>query len=173
MAVMISIRPKWVEKILKGEKTVEIRKTMPKCALPCKVYIYCTKGDRYLCKSANRKYDTYFNAFISFNSENKELNAPLNKKIVAEFTLKQVDILEYCHLGISHTNAYVPTNENADYEWVKHGCVDYNDIVDYGKCETLYAYHIDDLIVYDKAKELREFGIKQAPQSWCYCEKLK
>ena len=26
-AVMISIRPKWVEKIASGEKTVEVRKT--------------------------------------------------------------------------------------------------------------------------------------------------
>ena len=42
--ILISIKPKWVEKILNGEKTIEIRKTMPKCELPCKVYIYCTKG---------------------------------------------------------------------------------------------------------------------------------
>ena len=38
--ILISIKPQWVEKILSGEKTIEIRKTMPKCKLPCKVYIY-------------------------------------------------------------------------------------------------------------------------------------
>ena len=32
--IMISIQPQWVEKILSGEKTIEIRKTMPKCELP-------------------------------------------------------------------------------------------------------------------------------------------
>ena len=42
-AIMISIQPKWVAKILNGEKTIEIRKSMPKCDLPIKVYIYCTK----------------------------------------------------------------------------------------------------------------------------------
>lgn len=29
-AVLISIRPEWVEKILAGEKTLEIRKNRPK-----------------------------------------------------------------------------------------------------------------------------------------------
>ena len=29
-AVMLSIRPKWVEKIANGEKTIEVRKTKPK-----------------------------------------------------------------------------------------------------------------------------------------------
>lgn len=43
-AIMISIQPQWVEKILNGEKKIEIRKSMPKCQLPCKVFIYCTQG---------------------------------------------------------------------------------------------------------------------------------
>ena len=43
-AIMISIRPEFVEKILNGKKTIEIRKTEPNCKFPIKVYIYCTKG---------------------------------------------------------------------------------------------------------------------------------
>lgn len=43
-AVLISIRPEWVEKILKGEKTLEVRKTRPKLETPFRCYIYCTKG---------------------------------------------------------------------------------------------------------------------------------
>ena len=43
-AVLISIRPKWVEKILKGEKTLEVRKTRPKLGTPFKCYIYCTSS---------------------------------------------------------------------------------------------------------------------------------
>ena len=38
-AVMISIQPKWVEKIANGEKTLEVRKTAPE--VPFKAYIYC------------------------------------------------------------------------------------------------------------------------------------
>ena len=41
-AVLLSIRPEWCEKILGGEKTVEIRKTRPKLEPPFKCYIYCT-----------------------------------------------------------------------------------------------------------------------------------
>ena len=41
-AVLISIRPKWVEKIVNGEKTIEVRKTRPKMNTPFKCYIYCT-----------------------------------------------------------------------------------------------------------------------------------
>lgn len=41
-AVMLSIRPKWCEKIASGEKTIEVRKTRPKMNTPFKCYIYCT-----------------------------------------------------------------------------------------------------------------------------------
>lgn len=41
-AVLLSIRPKWCEKIANGEKIVEVRKTRPKMNTPFKCYIYCT-----------------------------------------------------------------------------------------------------------------------------------
>lgn len=41
--VLISIRPKWIEKIISGEKTIEVRKTAPE-EVPFKAYIYCTRG---------------------------------------------------------------------------------------------------------------------------------
>lgn len=44
MAVLISIRPKWCEKIADGEKTIEVRKTRPKLETPFRCYIYRTKG---------------------------------------------------------------------------------------------------------------------------------
>ena len=43
-AVLISIRPEWVEEILSGEKTLEVRKNRPKLELPFKCYIYETQG---------------------------------------------------------------------------------------------------------------------------------
>ena len=41
-AVLISIRPKWCEKIISGEKTIEVRKTRPKLNPPFQCYIYQT-----------------------------------------------------------------------------------------------------------------------------------
>ena len=43
-AILISIRPEWVKKILAGEKTLEVRKTRPKLETPFKCYIYCTNS---------------------------------------------------------------------------------------------------------------------------------
>lgn len=43
-AVLMSVQPKWCEKIASGEKTIEVRKTRPKVETPFKCYIYCTKA---------------------------------------------------------------------------------------------------------------------------------
>ena len=52
-AVLISIRPKWCEKIINGQKTIEVRKTRPKMNPPVKCYIYkCGNGKvigEFLC----------------------------------------------------------------------------------------------------------------------------
>ena len=53
IAVLISGRPKWCEKIISGEKTIEVRKTRPKMNPPFKCYIYkCGNGKvigEFLC----------------------------------------------------------------------------------------------------------------------------
>ena len=41
-SVLISIRPQGAEKIVSGEKTIEVRKSAPQ-EVPFKAYIYCTK----------------------------------------------------------------------------------------------------------------------------------
>ena len=33
-----------------------------------------------------------------------------------------------------------------------------------------YSWHISDLVIYDKPKQLSEFNINRAPQSWCYVQ---
>lgn len=43
-AVLISIQPKWCEKIFNGQKTIEVRKSRPKIYMPFKCYIYETKA---------------------------------------------------------------------------------------------------------------------------------
>ena len=134
-AIMISIKPQWVEKILNGEKTIEIRKTMPKCELPCKVYIYCTKGKKlYKCVS-------------NFDED------LLNGKVVAEFTLNKVDILE------RDLNDWLPKNRyDVSNEMLKNINLNQNELWNYGQGKILYAWHIDDLKIYDKPKELSEFS---------------
>lgn len=42
-SILLSIKPKYVELIANGEKTIEVRKTAPQ-EVPFKAYIYETKG---------------------------------------------------------------------------------------------------------------------------------
>lgn len=52
-AVLISIRPGWCQKIINGQKAIEVRKTRPKMDTPFKCYIYkCGNGKvigEFLC----------------------------------------------------------------------------------------------------------------------------
>ena len=45
-AVLISIKPEWCSLIATGNKTVEIRKSIPKLDTPFKCYIYCAKTSK-------------------------------------------------------------------------------------------------------------------------------
>lgn len=66
-AVLLSVKPEWWEKILSGEKTLEIRKTAPRCGWPVRVFVYvsgtgeirgefisrgCVKTNLYTCLAA-------------------------------------------------------------------------------------------------------------------------
>ena len=173
-SVLISIRPQWVEKIASGEKTIEVRRTRPKLEVPFKAYIYETKG-QYIkfIHGAHTKYGYGCG------------------KVIGEFVCDKVEKLEE-HIeqgGLYYILSYT-FNEQAQLDnWELH---------DYGKGKTLYGWHISELKIYDKPKELSEFRkpcdrfldcctcrrlvrneymscdnkITRPPQSWCYVEDL-
>lgn len=177
MAILISIKPEWVEKILNGKKAIEIRKTMPKCSLPCKVYIYCTKGQELWRDGTG---ETWHGIAEDEDIESVfELNptlAKLNGKVVAEFTLDKVDSYE-CEL-YHDANTYqliskfTIDEEDSDWRNYEHGaennescemlenaCLSWDELRDYlgDGIHDCYAWHITDLKVYDNPKELSEF----------------
>lgn len=129
-AIMISIKPEWVEKILNGEKTIEIRKTMPKCELPCKVYIYETKGK---------------GKFVNCGKKREKIGG----KVVAEFTLNIVNEFKvFENSSVQYWNWYN----------LEKSCLTYDEISNYiGRDKIGYAWHINNLKIYDKPKELSEF----------------
>lgn len=152
--IMISIKPEYVKKILNGEKTIEIRKTKPSCELPCKVYIYCTKvNDNFVkkCKTICNKY--YENKYLSSLSH-KLYNYGIGK-VVAYFTLNKIDTLE------RDLNDWLPKNRyDISNELLKDMKLNQEQLWEYGQGKTLYAWHIDNLKIYDKPKELNEFYTK-------------
>ena len=198
-AIIISVKPQWVEKILNGEKTIEIRKTMPKCELPCKVYIYCTQAKPYLYRlDDDDNFELTNNLRPHEDCFVKDYNA-LNGKIVAEFTLNKID-----RCG----EAVYDANRDLWEDWntlgLNNSCVHPYDLEEYSNGYELYAWYIDNLKIYDKPKELSEFKtycnlvhnkknvqcfsilcrfkneckdhlkpIIRPPQSWCYVEKVE
>ena len=182
--IMLSIRPKWCELIAIGLKTIEVRKTKPKCEVPFKVYIYCTKqrvnGEILL---------TYDKKIVGRNKGFRdEGDIPLAGKVIGEFV---------CDTIITDRTFGHDPLFNA------LSCMNDAEIASYCTASEMYGWHISDLIIYDKPKELSDFykpciygeesdvscflcdksgyrpdmhidcfnKVTRPPQSWCYVEK--
>lgn len=140
-AVMLSIRPKWCEKIISGEKTIEVRKNRPKLETPFKAYIYCTTGrpDLNIPISQERLMQDYLNT-----GSMKSLNCPHgNGKVIGEFTCDRI-------YGLA------PLNHAPD-DVEQQACLTREEIVRYLK-GVGYGWHISNLKIYDEPKELGEFS---------------
>lgn len=190
-SVLISIRPQWCEKITSGKKTIEVRKSAPK-EVPCRVYIYCTKehaNEIVLLKDYKNRF-----SFGDYRKADDHFYTIANGEVIGEFICDNVE--EYRYIPI---DVFFSTRRGyfiSDRELAKM-CLSYADAMEYGKGKTLYGWHISDLKIYDKPKELSEFrkpfidyvspkeskmvnpkiGISEyvtcPPQSWIYVEELK
>lgn len=171
-AIMISIKPKWVAKILNGEKIIEIRKTCPdlfkgwgendslKYSCGLDVYIYCTKDKKHKleycdinagCWSANDGGDYY------------------NGKVVAKFTLNKVEVIKlpYTKFGCSEwvgceAQRTLQTKTLDEKDLLKLSCLEEDEIYHYlnfkhSPDNVGYAWHISNLVIFDKPKEISEF----------------
>lgn len=176
-AVLISIQPKWCELIASGKKTVEVRKTKPKIETPFKCYIYCTQGNGYL-ESVNGKVQKLNYLELDLNVDNYVYE--LNGKVIGEFVCDKIIKLNYsCGSYRCEGLDRVENDRIASASQLS-----LYDMKNYLTCKGGYAWHISDLVIYDKPKELREFNhcgvnyhfnppITRPPQSWCYVEELR
>ena len=147
-SIILSVKPKWAEKILNGEKIIEVRKSAPKP--PFKVYLYCTKekGKRKLLYNPSLPFsNTTISSCIDWGND-----IVLNGKVVAEFVCMNVETFNVGSLRCD------------DIE--KLACLTYKERVNcfykpielngntqkWGK-----AIHITDLRIYGEPKELEEF----------------
>lgn len=128
-AVLRSIKPYWFYLICEGKKTIEVGKDCPKATdWNRTVELYCSKDMK------------------SFNRIPKEYQEKYRKylgKVGARFICDYVK--EYT------------SNERGWYCYDLETCLLCDEIAGYGKGKPLYGWHISDLKVYDKPKELSEF----------------
>ena len=146
-AIMLSIHPKWVEKIANGEKTIEVRKTKPKLETPFKCYIYCAR-DKHLAFMQNQT-GTNLIACMDVDAAIPVGGAIGNGKVIGEFTCERVVPITY-----DGGRLWCPTNA----AFSPATCLSQTEIIAYigdkGRC---YGWHISDLRIYDTPRELSEF----------------
>lgn len=153
-AVLISIQPYYVFLIIarlmgwniSKEKTVEVMKSFPKeSAWNRRVHIYCSK---------NRK---------SFNRIPKQYQPLMEKflgKVVGEFVCDGLDRYWWEYWGDVPSSDVDYLYFGAGDDELKKMCLSEEELNAYGKGKPLYGWHIFDLKIYDKPKELREFFVK-------------
>lgn len=189
-AVLISIRPKWCELIASGKKTIEVRKTRPKSETPFKCYIYCTQSSKYV----NGKQVK--NIWVNRGTDYRYIG---NGKVIGEFVCDKV--VRTCGWRLRGDTQQCAKRTVAEAELPKLACLEIDEIVDYAGSENreVVGWHISELKIYDKPRELSELYhacdtgdkvlcencdqrfnrfcngrkyIKRAPQSWCYVEEV-
>lgn len=146
-SVLISIQPKWCELIASGKKTIEVRKTRPKLETPFKVYIYCTKStDRLLYFSCNDKVlRTTKRKYIHSIERTCKI---FSGKVIGEFVCDRIE--DFSKVSYDDLDAL--------YLHIKlSGCI-FEDEFNFFTAECGYGWHISNLKIYDKPKELGEFN---------------
>lgn len=153
-AILISIRPEWCRKIFQGEKTVEVRKTVPNFEPPFKCYVYCT-----LVKSLT------LGEYVEVHRKTSGEIDDWSGKVIGSFICDEIEDyskwnFDYPSL-LRHINMSAATNDN------------YTFLNSYLKGEKRgYGLHIVLPELFNKPKELYKFhGIckknKQKPAQSC------
>lgn len=158
-SVLISLRPKWCCLTASGEKTIEVRKTAPK-EVPFKGHIYATKATKWFRSGIILTSDELLwlsNGKIKM-CDGFELWAEgedyqcVNGKVIGEFVCDKISEIRFSPW--SH-GEYVSDIENLH----KVSCLDFDEMFSYLGDGVGYGWHISDLKIYDKPKELSEFAV--------------
>ena len=137
-AVLISIRPEWCDKIASGQKTIEVRKTRPRIETPFKCYLYETKAINH-----NK-------IIVDLDGDLPTIYAKGMGKIIGEFTCNSIETI-----GVPF-----PAFQNEmRKDIIEQSCMSYSELHFYAGHRSLYGWHISDLVIYDKPKELSEFFV--------------
>lgn len=160
--VIFSIKPEWVYKILLQQKLWEVRKTKPQLQLPFSCYIYCTKDN---------KFDISWGPFGVTPDNDGD---PIKGTVCASFLCDDI----YTITWDDYNHCY-----DIDDDTLKETCLTQQQLYDYGKGKTLYAFHIKCLTEFVPGYCIDDFyqstmgdgksyfevkNLTRPPQSWGY-----
>lgn len=138
-SVLLSIKPQYCALIKSENKTIEVRKTKPKMTAPFKCYIYETKGK---------------SSVPVFVDEEGHISYEIGGKVIGEFVCDEILAFAYNSGGF-----LVKDDVSTTYSCLAKSCLSHKEFRDYAKDKTVYGWHISELIIYDKPKELSKFYI--------------
>ena len=160
-AVLISIKPKWVEMIASGKKTIDVRKTRPKIEPPFKVYIYCSQTSPWNPALVYQYENPNGNIYIGGKNYSEFMSA----RVVGEFICDSIgfyapEVSDYANgkplygWHISDLKMYDTPKELKKFSLIcKHEfCQDTCPQFKYRHCDILK----------------RTYPATKAPQSWMY-----
>ncbi len=141
-SVLISIHPKWCDLIASSNKTIEVRKTRPKIETPFKCYTYETKArsdmPTFVDEDGHVLYTGRGQVIGEFVCDNVEVLFDTNGNPENYMTDILPSILQKTALSYDEFGAYVGSRADKN---------------------SIYGWHISDLKIYDKPKELSEFAV--------------
>lgn len=199
-AVLISIRPEWVEKIANEIKTVEVRKSKPNLEMPFKCYIYCTNTRPFLVWGDVFRGDwcTEFTHLSGYGrAKADKIWDVFNGNVAGEFVVDAI---------------ITDKTSGHDALFNACACMSEDEVVEYSAGNEIYGWHISELKIYDMPRAISEFTpncrflidegecqyrkvlcdrqridynpdgspnivlcerrLQRPPQSWCYVEEL-
>lgn len=171
-AVLISIRPEWCDLIVRGKKTIEVRKTRPKLETPFKVYIYCTKAPQHLITIFRDGEETMGGEihhgkpeFIKCDKYLPDSVRDKTRMVIGEFICDRIST-------ITPPGPFSIRNE------VSGCCLTYGEVKKYAgwdnpavpqaELHNLYGWHISDLKIYNQPKDIMCFHrAVEENELWC------
>lgn len=166
--ILMSIRPQWCEKIFNGSKKIEVRKSRPYIHTPFKVYVYQTK-----IRFKVRDWQENFQSMVFTPNGGVEEG---NGKVIGWFVCE----------GIMRPN-------DSLRRIAEQSLLTEQELFEYSNGKTLFGWRITAPKLFDKPKDISEFGwyetkyhfinrgietiieeykkfrpLTRPPQSWCY-----
>lgn len=147
-SIMTSVSPYLCEKIANGQCKILVRKSALK-EVPFKAYIYCTK-------TKNKwNLSDYEGAYQ--NSVGEIVYA--QQHVIGEFICNEIEAFHEWEL--SPQGKFAEFEEKRLKKFLSASCLSIAEVVHYREnlpyYKPLYGWHISDLKIYDKPKELSEF----------------
>lgn len=148
--ILASLKPYYYYLIAEEKKKIEVRKSALK-NLPQDIAFYMSKDEKSFAKipkEFQEKYRKYFG------------------KIGMRVICDEVDKWKYlpdCYSEDKDEKMYYISSADG-----AAACLTYDEIENYGESKTLYGWHISDLKIYDKPRELSEFRISCNRKNLCY-----